>query len=146
MTWMDEQLISLSSLDKLPESTLGHDVLRYVTLPHVLGDEKDVILYFIGRNLSRKLHIEVLDDIIYVFRKFKWGQLELIKEKKKQLLFHLMSDEIVSRLQSPFETDFRLEAGFIAESITKITERPAECIETVNERLYRIEFKVVFTD
>ena len=143
---MDEQLISLSSLDKLPESTLGHDVLRYVTLPHVLGDEKDVILYFIGRNLSRKLHIEVLDDIIYVFRKFKWGQLELIKEKKKQLLFHLMSDEIVSRLQSPFETDFRLEAGFIAESITKITERPAECIETVNERLYRIEFKVVFTD
>jgi len=143
---MDEQLISLSSLDKLPESTLGHDVLRYVTLPHVLGDEKDVILYFIGRNLSRKLHIEVLDDIIYVFRKFKWVQLELIKEKKKQLLFHLMSDEIVSRLQSPFETDFRLEAGFIAESITKITERPAECIETVNERLYRIEFKVVFTD
>lgn len=143
---MRDQLISLASLDKLPESTLGHDVLRYVTLPHLLGQEKDSILYFVGRNLARKIHIENLDDMIYLFHKLKWGKLELIKEKKRQLVFHLMADEVVARLQAPFETDFRLEAGFIAEAITKITERPAECVETINERLYRIDFKVIFTD
>lgn len=146
MTWMSDQLISLSTLDKLPDTTLGQDILRYVTLPQVLGQQKDTILYFIGRNLSRSLHIEVLDDVIYLFNKFKWGHLELVKEKKKHLIFHLMSDEVVTRLEAPFETDFRLEAGFLAESIAKITERPAECIETINERLYRIEFKVIFTD
>jgi len=143
---MSDQLISLASLDELPDSTLGYDILRYVTMPEVLGEEKDSILYFIGRNLSRKFEIKVLDDLIYLFLKLKWGKLELIKEKKKQVVFHLMSDEIVSRLQAPYDTDFRLEAGFIAESIMKITERPAECVETVNERLYRVEFKVIFTD
>lgn len=143
---MSDQLISLTSLDQLPDSTLGQDILRYVALPQALGRDKDSILYFIGRNLSRKFQIEVLDDVIYLFNKLKWGQLELIKEKKKQLVFHLMSDEVAARLQAPFDSDFRLEAGFIAESITKITERPAECIETINERLYRIEFKVIFTD
>src|SRR5699024_2294328 len=115
MTWMSDQLISLASLDELPDSTLGYDILRYVTMLEVLCEENDSILYFIGRNLSRKFEIKVLDDLIYLFLKLKWGKLELIKEKKKQVVFHLMSDEIVSRLLAPYDTDFRLEAGFIAE-------------------------------
>ena len=50
---MDEKLIPLSLFEQLPESTVGHDVLRYVSMPSFLGEEKDSILYFIGRKLAR---------------------------------------------------------------------------------------------
>ena len=69
-----------------------------------------------------------------------------LKEKRQQIILHLMSDDIVRRLSSPIETEFRLESGFIAESFQKITQRKTECFETINQRLYRVEFKVYFTD
>lgn len=146
MTEMSSEQISLSMLNEFDSQTIGQDIIRYVSLPSFLGQEKDILLYFIGRTLARKIHTETLDDIIYIFSKFRWGQLELVKDKKNQLIFHLMSDEVVKRIEAPVETEFRLEAGFIAEAIQNLTNRPAECSETINERLYRVQFKVVFTD
>lgn len=143
---MDEKLIPLSLFEKLPKATAGHDVLRYISMPKFLGDEKDTILYFIGRQLARQIEIESLDDLNYLFQTLQWGQLELVKDRRRSLLFHLMSDELVERMMSPIEVDFRLEAGFIAEAIEKITQRSCECNEAVNQRLYRVEFKVVYTD
>lgn len=146
MTLMENKQISLDTLDKFQSETIGQDILRYVTLPQFLGHEKDTLLYFIGRNLARDIHIKSIEDLVYVFQKLRWGNLELIKEKKGYLTFHLMSDDIVHRLKYPVETDFRLESGFLAETLQKITERPCECTETVSERLYRVQFKVFFTD
>ncbi|MBO1002699.1 DUF2507 domain-containing protein [Pseudogracilibacillus auburnensis] len=143
---MENKLISLATIDEFSSETIGQDIIRYVSLPQFLGHEKDTLLYFIGRNLARSIHIETIDDIFYLFGKFRWGNLELIKEKKNNITFHLMSDDVVHRLETPIDTDFRLEAGFIAESIQAIKGRPCECTETINERLYRISFKVFFTD
>src|SRR5690625_3807753 len=143
---MGNQLISLSTLNEFDPETIGQDVIRYVSLPSFLGHEKDTLLYFIGRTLARKIQIETLEDIVYLFAKFRWGNLELIKDKKNQMIIHLMADEVVKRLQSPIETDFRLEAGFLAEAIQTITDRPSESIETINERLYREHIRVMFTD
>ena len=143
---MDEKLIPLSQFDQLPKDTVGHDVLRYISMPHLLGTEKNTILYFIGRNLARQIDIQTLDDLYYLFNKFRWGSLELIKDRRKSITFHLMSDDVAERIISPFPIDFRLESGFIAEAIEKITKRSCETFESVNERLYRVEFKVTFTD
>lgn len=57
-----------------------------------------------------------------------------------------MSDDIFERMNASLDVDFRLEAGFIAEIITLLTERPCECTEKVNERLYRVEFQVHYLD
>jgi len=143
---MDEKLIPLSLFEQLPKSTAGHDVLRYVSMPSFLGEEKDSILYFIGRKLARKIEIESLEDLYFLFETFHWGKLELVKDRRRTLTFHLMSDEVAERMISPFTIDYRLEAGFIAEAIEKITERTCECNESVNNRLYRVQFKVTFTD
>src|SRR5690625_53011 len=136
MTWMSNEQIPLSTLEEFDSETIGQDVLRYIGLPIVLGHEKDTLLYFIGRTLARKIHMETLEDLMYLFSKFRWGQLELIKDKRNQMVFHLMADEVVKRLQTTVETDFRLEAGFIAESVHQLTGRPAECNESINERLF----------
>lgn len=143
---MDKNLISLSTLDEFNSETIGQDILRYISLPSFLGHEKDTLLYFIGRTLARRIHMESLEDVIYLFKKFRWGNLELIKNKQNHMILHLMSDDVVKRMQASIDVDFRLEAGFIAEAMQNITGRPAECLETINERLFRVEYKLYFTD
>src|SRR5690625_1483237 len=97
---MNKKTIPLSVLEEFMPHTVGQDILRYVSLPDFLGTEKDTLLYYFGKNLARLLEITTLDDIYYVFDKLQWGTLELIKDKRKQMIFHLMADEIVYRLQS----------------------------------------------
>lgn len=138
--------MTLTNLDALSDETAGQDMLRYIGLPTILGHEKNTLLYFTGRNLARNMEYSSLEDIYYIFHKLRWGNLELIKEKRQQIILHLMSDDIVRRLSSPMETEFRLESGFIAESFQQLFNRRAECFETINHRLYQIEFKVFFTD
>jgi len=143
---MDNNTISLSILDEFLPTSIGHDIIRYISLPDIFGSEAHSLLYFTGRNLARKIEIKTKEDIIYIFDKLGWGRLELNKEKKRTMTFFLMSDEIVKRIQAPIKTDFRLESGFMAEAIQKVTERPCECSENINERLFRVQFNIVFTD
>lgn len=143
---MDNNLVSLSTLDEFSSKTVGQDVLRYICLPEFLGAEKENLLYFIGKRLARTLDIQNLDDVFLVFTKLYWGNLELIKDKRKSMTFHMMADEIAQRIESSINIDFRLEAGFLSEAIAIITRRPCEVTESVNEKLYRVEFKLTFTD
>ncbi|WP_373892996.1 YslB family protein [Virgibacillus sp. CBA3643] len=137
--------LSVSQLDELHTAGAGYDVLRYIGLPEVLGTQSNTLLYFMGRNLARKLDIKALEDIYYIFDKLGWGNLELIKEKRKELVFHLMADAVVQRLNASFHTEFRLEAGFLAEAIQMINEKECECVEAVNHKIHQIEFTVIYT-
>lgn len=143
---MEDNTISLTTLEEFSPTTVGQDILRYICLPDFLGSEKDNLLYYIGKNLARNLELTSLDDIHYVFKKLNWGTLELVKDKRKTMTFHLMSDEIVQRLQSSITTDFRLEAGFLAEAMYKITNRACEATDTIQEKIYRIDFKIHFLE
>ncbi|HLR62639.1 MAG TPA: YslB family protein [Lentibacillus sp.] len=133
-------------LDQLHTTGAGYDVIRYIGLPDIFGQESPTLLYFMGKNLSRKLDIQTVSDVVYAFDKLGWGQLELVKEKKNELIFQLMADSVVYRLNAPLYTDFRLEAGFLSESIERIKERSCECKEELYEKIHQIEFTVVFTD
>lgn len=140
-----QESLSVSQLDELHTTGAGYDVLRYISLPEVLGTQTNTLLYFMGRNLARKLDIKALEDIYYIFDKIGWGNLELIKEKRKELVFHLMADAVVQRLNASFDTEFRLESGFLAEAIQMINERECECVEAVNHKIHQIEFTVIYT-
>lgn len=143
---MTEKKLPLTILDEFSHHTLSYDVLRYISLPSFLGEEKDTLLYFIGRNLARKFEIETMDDLYTLFKRLNWGNLEKVKQRRNSLTFHLMADEVAKRMLSSLPVDFRLESGFIAEAIEMITRRQCECTEKVNERLYRVQFKLIFTD
>lgn len=132
-------------LDELHTSGAGYDLLRYFSLPNFLGSEADTILYFMGRELAQKFTIESLEDIYLISKKLGWGKMELFKEKRSHLSFTLMADSLFHRLKAPLTLDFRLEAGFLAEAIEKIHEVECECFEKVNEKIYQVQFKVVYT-
>src|SRR5699024_4671084 len=146
MKYMQKEELPLHVIEQLSSETISYDILKYVSLPNVFGAEKEAIMYYVGRDLARNIEMRSMDDLLYLFDKFRWGKLELIKQKKNEMTFHLMSDDIVHRLRSPLEVDFRLEAGFLAEAIQRLYERHSECTEKVNEKLYRVQFKVIFTD
>lgn len=136
----------ISKLEDLHTEGAGFDVLRYLALPDLLGEEAPTLLYFMGKNLARKFDIQSIDDIIYIFDQLGIGKLELVKEKKKEKIFHLLSDSVVLRLKGPFEADFRLEAGFLAEAVQRIEGTECECTEEINRRIHQIQFNVVYTN
>lgn len=140
-----QEPVSLSLLDELHTSGAGYDVLRYISLPELLGSESGTLLYFMGRNLARKLDIKAIEDISYVYEKLGWGKLELVKEKKRELTFSLMADVVVQRLKSPLDAEFRLESGFLAEAIQIIKGTECECFEEIHRKIHQIEFRVVYT-
>lgn len=140
-----QQLIPIKVLNELNTPGAGYDILRYVGLHDLLGEESPTILYYMGKNLARKFEITSLEDLYYFFDKMGWGKLEFVKQKKKEFIFTLLSDSVVHRLNAPLETEFRLEAGFLAEAIQLIKEVECECIEEINRKIHQIEFKVVFT-
>lgn len=138
--------ISLSLLTELHTSGAGYDVLRYISLPELFGTEAHTILYFMGKDLARSLDIKSLEDLYYAADKLGWGRLELVKEKKKSLTFHLMADAVFHRLQATIEIDFRLEAGFIAEAVQMINGIECECGEKINAKIHQVEFNVFYTE
>lgn len=142
----DHESMPIKLLDRLHTSGAGYDIIRYIGLPDIFGSESNTLLYFMGKNLSRRLDIQSISDIVYAFEKLGWGRLELVKEKKKELVFQLMSDSVVYRLTAPLDTEFRLEAGFLAESIEHIKERSCECQEKLHQKIHQIEFTVIFTE
>ena len=140
-----KELLPVSLLEELNSEGAGYDILRYVALPELLGNQSDTVLYFMGRNLARKFNIETMDDLSSVYEKMGWGQLELVKEKKKVLVFHLMSDAVALRLQSSFHTEFQLEAGFLAEAVQNIKNGTCECTDKIMKRTFLVEFSVFIT-
>lgn len=136
--------LSISLLNELHTSGAGYDVLRYISLPRLLGTEGDTVLYFMGKDLARSFDILTINDIYEIYDQLGWGKLELVKERKNSLTFTLMADAVFLRIKAPMTLDFRLEAGFLAESIRMIKGIECECLEKINHKIYQIEFKVVY--
>lgn len=140
------QKLDVNELEQLYSDGAGYDILRYIGLPELFGEEKDTLLYFLGRNLARKFEFSSLEDLSLFFEKMGLGVLDLVKDKKNVKTFYLLSDTIVAKLKSDMETDFRLEAGIIAEVLQQLEGADCECLESVHRRLKQVEFTVYIQD
>ncbi|SEA51349.1 Protein of unknown function [Thalassobacillus cyri] len=138
--------INLDQLQSLVHTGAGYDLLRYYTLPDLLGKEAPFLLYYMGKNLARQSDMTTLDDIIQYFQQFGWGSLSISQEKKKETRFELSGHVLEKRLQNPLlEVDFRMEAGFLAEAVTVINDVNGEGFEEIDEKKYRVIFTVMHT-
>lgn len=141
----NDDLLPVTLLDSLHTPGAGYDILRYISLPELFGSETNTLLYYTGKSLARKFRIESLDDLHYAFDKLGWGRLDFVKEKRRYMEFELMSDAIVHRLKAPIETEFRLEAGFLAAAVHAIKGIECECTEEINKKINKVVFTVAFT-
>ncbi|MFD1018960.1 YslB family protein [Thalassobacillus hwangdonensis] len=139
-------MIDENQLQSLVHTGAGFDLIRYSSLPELLGKDAPFILYYMGKNLARKSEFNEKESIISFFQYFGWGQLSLVKEKKKETFFELSGHVIEKRLHNPsLEVDFRMEAGFIAEAIQILKDTPCECIEEIDKKNNLVTFHVMNT-
>lgn len=96
-------------------TTLGMEMLRDLLLPSLLGNNED-IMYWSGKLLARKLFLASKSDLRLFFKHAGLGELKLIKSKKNTSTYELSGEPVKLRLSLNQEPDFKLEAGFIAET------------------------------
>src|SRR5699024_7834637 len=119
---------------ELETTGTGYDLLRYVALPDLLGEDASVILYVMGKNLARASALKSIEEVSAFFHKTGWGSLELVKEKRSEQIFKLQTRAITERDRLGIETDYRLESGFLAASLEQIHSIRCECIEEKKPR------------
>lgn len=106
----------------------GFDILRYFTLPDLLGDDAEHILYIMGRNIARQSEIRSYEDVVYFFHYLGWGELTETNSAKKEKKFTLSGHVIEKRLtQETVDVNLKLEAGFLAECLTQLENVQFEC-------------------
>ncbi|CQR48068.1 hypothetical protein BN1058_02412 [Paraliobacillus sp. PM-2] len=123
----------------------GYDLLRYVCLPDLLGKDATTILYILGKNMARQIKWESLDQIKDFFYKIGWGELVDVKEKRREYIFELTGAAITQRMKQDIITDYRLEAGFLAEAIQQLKQLDCECIDEIKSRKNVVELKVLLS-
>jgi predicted hydrocarbon binding protein len=103
-------------------SVFGLELLRSVLIPELLGRENSGVSYWAGKNIARKYPLTSTEEIIDFFKKASWGDLQLVKESKTEMIFELTSPLITKRFkQETNPISYQLEAGFIAEQIQRMT-------------------------
>lgn len=115
-------------------TTLGSELLRDILIPSLVGNNED-IMYWSGKLLARKLILASKNDLRLFFQYAGWGQLKLIKSKKDLNVYELSGDPVKMRLKVTEKPDFKLEAGFIAETYQLIDNLVTEAkIDKINEK------------
>ncbi|MYL72242.1 DUF2507 domain-containing protein [Halobacillus litoralis] len=132
--------LTTGNISSLVGTGAGFDLMRYYTLPDFLGKDAPYLLYYMGKNMARQTEISTLDELYEFFQYMGWGELILVKEKRKELIFNLSGHMIEKRLnQKMFEVDFRMECGFMAEIICQIYDHTYECFEEKNHKENYVE-------
>ncbi|WP_052111165.1 YslB family protein [Pontibacillus yanchengensis] len=141
---MNDQIANLfDQYQDIPSSLIGHEVLRTQLLPDLLGKESDTILYIMGKNLARYYPCASLDEIETFFTTMGWDHITLEKEKKNEYHFSLKGELTTKRLTYNPPYSYKLEAGFLAEQITLLKEKQAECAYETDQRNQTVSFEVV---
>jgi hypothetical protein len=122
----------------------GYDLLRYIGLPDMLGKDKDLILYVLGKNLAAKSDWVNQEEVIEFFRHVGWGELVLVKEKRRGYIFELNGDVVLARLETIEDIEFRLEAGFLAYVMEQLTGKLCECIAEIKKDT--VTFQVMYSE
>lgn len=138
------KLSDWNALNLGESKVLGHELLRTILLPDLLGKESQTILYFMGKNLARKFPCKSKEAFIGLFYHLGFGTLKIVKEKKNSFQFQLTGDLIEKRLSYPEPYEYWLESGCLAEQLSQITKQECECIYEINKRNKTIIFDVSF--
>ncbi|TGB04122.1 YslB family protein [Halobacillus salinus] len=136
--------LTTSNLSSLVGTGAAYDIMRYYTLPDFLGKDAPYLLYLMGKNIARQSDLHQFEEVYEFFQYIGWGDLQLEKEKKKELVFRLSGHIVEKRLhQSVFKVDFRVESGFLAEVTGQLTGDTYECFEEINTKGNYVELTAV---
>lgn len=118
------------------EHHFSYKLLRYTLLPALLGHDEGDILYWGGKTIARKYPIDQLEDMVTFFKEAGWGELRIVKEKRKAIYFEMKLHSSETEEQAARQ----LEAGYIAEQIEHLKGKTA--FTYITEGKNKITFQV----
>ncbi|WP_125709543.1 DUF2507 domain-containing protein [Lacticaseibacillus porcinae] len=122
-----KDLLNLSATGPL----FGQLMLRDLLLPDLLGKETESITYWAGRSLARRLPVSE-DDLTELFTRVGFGTLAPAASKRHQRVYTLSGTTVETRIANFDAPDFRIEAGFLAQSLQQELGCVVEAHETVD--------------
>ncbi|WP_461225004.1 DUF2507 domain-containing protein [Lacticaseibacillus suihuaensis] len=120
----------------------GQLAIRDLLLPDLLGVETSNILYWAGRALAAKLPVAE-PDIPALFEKVGLGTLTPEAAKRVERSYLLAGAVVETRIQNFDDPDFRLEAGFLAQSLQQVLGVVVEANPTIDRRKKTVTLTVV---
>ncbi|MCH5464774.1 YslB family protein [Levilactobacillus tujiorum] len=134
--------------DPAGTAILPQMILRDALIPELLGEDKGAIEYWAGKSLARRFPIGNPTDAAIFFNQAGFGTLTLEKQTAEMTKWQLSGDPVRLRLKTAGDTDFTLEAGFLAEMMAQqlgvVTE--AELIDTSRKLKDQAVTFAVYTD
>lgn len=117
---------SIPYAERMNMPYLGYHLLRETLTNTLLGESESAILYWLGKDMGRKIPIQSGNGLIHPFIRLGLGQLDLLEESQQHVHYSLthtiygyMSAERLSRALS-------LECGIIAGAIEQWQSKEAQ--------------------
>lgn len=135
---------SFSDILTLPGTTpLGGElILRDLLLPDLLGEETSNISYWAGRSLARKLPVKET-DLPALFQQLGFGELTPQTAKRQERHYQLAGTVVATRISALATPDFRLEAGFLAQSLQQIFGLVVEADAVIDAHKKQVQLTAV---
>lgn len=104
--------------NELTEKYFAVSVLRDFVLPDLLDKDTPELLYWAGKDLSRRLAIQDMNDLPRVFKNAGFGELAITNQSKSSYKYKLSGPEVIQRFNLNNDNpEFSLESGFISETV-----------------------------
>ncbi|WP_019242841.1 MULTISPECIES: YslB family protein [Bacillus] len=123
-------------------SIFSKEILRDVLLPDLLGKEHTQVLYWAGKQLARKFPLTDLNEVIDFFENAGWGILQEEKHTKNEAEFTLFGPIVTRRFDLNEDSEFQLEAGFLAQQIELQKKRITEAAPEAKRKAEKAKFIV----
>ncbi|WP_227396685.1 YslB family protein [Jeotgalibacillus aurantiacus] len=130
----------MSNEQETPLDHFGFTMIRDELIPDLLGTHTKDILYWAGKNMARKYPCENEGELIAFFSRANWGSLMIIRQKNDEMHFELSGSIVEERLKIK-ESQFSLEAGFLAEQIAMMKQYQTEAVFQ-KEKKNKVQFEL----
>lgn len=123
-------------------------IIRDALMPELLGDDQGAIGYWAGKALARKFPLGNPKDAAIFFHQAGFGTLTLLNQTAQMSRWQLSGEPVKLRKQLKADSDFTLEAGFLAEMMAQQLgiSAEAELVETNRKLRQQAVTFDVYTD
>ncbi|WP_400164232.1 DUF2507 domain-containing protein [Brevibacillus sp. TJ4] len=125
---------SLAYAERINMPYLGYHLLRETLTSTLLGESESPILYWIGKDMGKKIPIRSANGIILPFVRLGLGKLDLLEESSGQICYSLSHTIYKYMTKERLCRTLGFESGVIAGSVERWQGRLVEAQLEVEEQ------------
>lgn len=137
-----EEKKQVEAADSLTVPAYGYELIREILIPELLGRETPDLLYWAGKRIARLFPLQAIEEAYAFFQKVGWGNLEVVKQTKNEITYHLSSELIEKRLKEKGKCTFQLEAGYLAQQYEQTKNVITEAFEDPKRKNHKVTITV----